>query len=97
MLAKVHIVKAMFFLVFMYGCESWTIKKAEHRRIDAFEPLSLILLAQVIPGRRPPPGDANHPLCPKVAGDHSGASSNSREEAPEPQPPAKQPAATDSP
>ena len=37
LLTKVHIVKAMFFLVFMYGCESWTIKKAEHRRIDAFE------------------------------------------------------------
>ena len=35
---KVHLVKAMFFLVIKYGCESWTIKKAEHRRIDAFEP-----------------------------------------------------------
>ena len=35
--AKVHLVKAMFFLVVMYGCESWTVKKAEHRRIDAFE------------------------------------------------------------
>ena len=34
---KVHLVKAMIFLVVMYGCESWTIKKAEHRRIDAFE------------------------------------------------------------
>ena len=34
---KVHLVKAMVFLVVMYGCESWTIKKAEHRRIDAFE------------------------------------------------------------
>ena len=34
---KVHLVKAMFFPVAMYGCESWTIKKAEHRRIDAFE------------------------------------------------------------
>ena len=34
---KVRLVKAMVFLVFMYGCESWTIKKAEHRRIDAFE------------------------------------------------------------
>ena len=34
---KVHIVKAIFFPVVMYGCESWTIKKAEHRRIDAFE------------------------------------------------------------
>ena len=34
---KVHIVKAMVFPVVMYGCESWTIKKAERRRIDAFE------------------------------------------------------------
>ena len=34
---KVHLVKAMVFLVVMYGCESWTIKKAEHRRIDGFE------------------------------------------------------------
>ena len=34
---KVHLVKAMIFLVVMYGCESWTIKKAERRRIDAFE------------------------------------------------------------
>ena len=34
---KVHLVKAMVFLVVMYGCENWTIKKAEHRKIDAFE------------------------------------------------------------
>ena len=34
---KVHLVKAMVFPVVMYGCESWTIKRAEHRRIDAFE------------------------------------------------------------
>ena len=34
---KVHLVKAMVFPVVMYGCESWTIKKAEHRRIDALE------------------------------------------------------------
>ena len=34
---KVHLVKAMVFPVVMYGCESWTIKKAEHLRIDAFE------------------------------------------------------------
>ena len=36
-LTKVHLVKAMFFPVVMYGSESWTIKKAEHQRIDAFE------------------------------------------------------------
>ena len=34
---RVHLIKATFFLVIMYGCESWTIKKAEHQRIDAFE------------------------------------------------------------
>ena len=34
---KVHLVKAMVFLVVMYGCESWTIKKAEFQKIDAFE------------------------------------------------------------
>ena len=34
---KVHLLKAMVFLVVMYGCESWTVKKAERRRIDAFE------------------------------------------------------------
>ena len=34
---KAHLVKAMVFLVVIYGCESWTIKKAEHQRIDAFE------------------------------------------------------------
>ena len=34
---KVHVVKPMLFPVVMYGCESWTIKKVEHRRIDAFD------------------------------------------------------------
>ena len=34
---NVHLVKAVVFLVVMYGCESWTVKKAERRRIDAFE------------------------------------------------------------
>ena len=34
---KVHIVKAMVFLVVIYGCEHWTIKKAEHQGIDAFK------------------------------------------------------------
>ena len=37
LLTKVRLVKAIIFPVVMYGCESWTIKKAEHRRIDAFE------------------------------------------------------------
>ena len=34
---KIHLVKAMVFPVVMYGCESWIIKKGEHRRVDAFE------------------------------------------------------------
>ena len=38
---KVRLVKAMVFLVVMYGCESWTIKKAEHQKIDVFESLEL--------------------------------------------------------
>ena len=37
LLTKVHLVRAMVFPVVMYGCESWTVNKAEHRRIDAFE------------------------------------------------------------
>ena len=37
LLTKIHLVKAMLFPIVMYGCENWTIKKAEHQRIDAFE------------------------------------------------------------
>ena len=37
LLTKVHLVKAMVFPVVLYGCESWTIKKAEHQRVDVFE------------------------------------------------------------
>ena len=37
LLTKVHMVKSMVFPVVKYGCENWTIKKAEHQRIDAFE------------------------------------------------------------
>ena len=37
LLTKVHLVKAMVFPVVVYGCESWTVKRAEHQRIDAFE------------------------------------------------------------
>ena len=43
LLTKVHLVKAMVFPVVTYGCENWTIKKAEHRRIDAFELLEKTL------------------------------------------------------
>ena len=45
---KVRLVKAMVFLVVMYGCESWTIKKAEHQRIDAFELLCWSRLLRVL-------------------------------------------------
>ena len=44
---KVHLVKAIIFPVVMYGCESWSIKKAEHRRIDAFELWCWIRLLRV--------------------------------------------------
>ena len=37
LLTKIHLVKAMVSPIVMHGCESWTIKKAEHQRIDAFE------------------------------------------------------------
>ena len=37
LLTKVHLVKALVFLVVMYGCENWTTKKAKHQKIDAFE------------------------------------------------------------
>ena len=37
LLTEVHVVQAVVFAVVMYGCESWTIKEAEHQRIDAFE------------------------------------------------------------
>ena len=52
LLTKVHLVKAMVFPVVMYGCESWTIKKAEHRRIDAFELRCWIRLLRVQTARR---------------------------------------------
>jgi len=50
---KVHLVKATIFPVVMYGCESWTIKKAEHRKIDAFELWCWRLLRVPWTARRP--------------------------------------------
>ena len=47
LLTKVHLVKAMVFPVVVYGCKSWTIKKAKHRRIDAFELWCWIRLLRV--------------------------------------------------
>ena len=46
---KVHLVKAMVFPVVMYGCESWTVKKAERRRIDAFKKKNNTLFLQLPP------------------------------------------------
>ena len=46
---KVHLVKAMVFQVAMYGCESWTIKKAEHQRIDASEEINQSVLKEISP------------------------------------------------
>ena len=43
LLTKVHLVKAMVFPAVMYGCENWTIKKAEHQRIDTFKLLEITL------------------------------------------------------
>ena len=48
LLTKVHLVEAMVFPVVMYGCESWTVKKAERQRIDAFE----LWLSNVALGKR---------------------------------------------
>ena len=48
---KVHLVKAMVFPVVMYGCECWTVKKAEHQRIDAFEPWCWRRLLRVLKER----------------------------------------------
>ena len=45
---KVHLVKVILFPVVMYGCESWTIMKAKHRRIHAFQPLELEVLEQTL-------------------------------------------------
>ena len=67
LLTKLCIVKAMVFPVAMYGCESWTIKKAEHRRIDAFE-----LWCWRRPLRVPWTNKEIQPVHPK--GDQSGCS-----------------------
>ena len=57
MLTKVHIFKAMVFPVVMYRCESWTIKKDEHQRIDAFEMWcwSLLVLESPVDSRKTKP------------------------------------------
>ena len=64
---KVHLVKAMAFPVVMYGCEIWTIKKAEYQRIDAFELLCWRRLLRVLwTARR-----SNHPILKEVNAEYS--------------------------
>ena len=64
---KVRLVKAMVFPVVMYGCESWTIKKAEHRRIDAFELWCWRRLSRVPwPARR-----SNQSILKEISSDYS--------------------------
>ena len=64
---KVHLVKAMVFPVVMYGCQSWTIKKAERRRIDAFELWCWRRLLEVLwTARR-----SNQPILKEISHEHS--------------------------
>ena len=58
---KFHLVKAMVFPVVMYGCESWTVKKAERQRIDAFELWCWRRLLRV-PWTATSPGDPTSPF-----------------------------------
>ena len=64
---KVHLVKAMVFLVVMYGCESWTVKKAEQWRIDAFELWSWRRLLRVPWTAR----SSNHSILNKISPEYS--------------------------
>ena len=66
MLTKVHIVKAMVFPAVMYGCERWTIKKAEHWKIDAFE-LWCWLRLLILPWN----GRSNQSILKKINPDYS--------------------------
>ena len=65
LLTKVHLVKALVFPVVMYGCESWTIKKAEHQRIDAFEMWCWRRLLRV-PSRR-----SNQSILKEISSEYS--------------------------
>ena len=67
LLTKVHLVKAIVFPVVMYGCESWTIKKAECQRIDAFELLCWRRLLRV-PWTA---GRSNHSILKEISPDYS--------------------------
>ena len=62
---KIHLVKAMDFPVLMYGCESWTVKKAECRRIDAFELWCWRRLLRVLDCKEIQPVHSKGDQCPK--------------------------------
>ena len=66
LLTKVHIVKAMVFPVVMYGCESWTMKRAERPRIDAFEQFSSVQFSRSVVSDSSRPHKLQHarPPCP---------------------------------
>ena len=64
---KAHLVKAMVFPVVMYGCESWTIKKAEHQRVDAFELWSWIRLLSISWTAR----KSNHSILKAISPEYS--------------------------
>ena len=64
---KVHLVKAMIFPVVMYGCESWTVKKAECQRIDAFEMWCWRRLLRVPWTTR----RSNHPILKEISPEYS--------------------------
>ena len=64
---KVHLVKAMVFPVVTYGCESWTLKKAEHQRIDAFKPWCWRRLLRVPWAAR----RSNQPILKEISPEYS--------------------------
>ena len=66
---KVRLVKAVVFPVVMYGCESWTVKRAEHQRIDAFE-LSCWRILLRVPLNRSTPGLPVHHQLPEFTQTH---------------------------
>ena len=64
---KVHLAQAMVFPIVMYGCESWTIKKAEHGRIDVFELWCWRILLRVVRTAR----RSNHSLPKEISAEYS--------------------------
>ena len=81
LLTKVHIVKAMVFPVVMYGCESWTMKRAERPRIDAFEQFSSVQFSRSVVSDSSRPHELQHarPPCPSpTPGVYSNSCPSSR-------------------